>query len=922
MGEQAEEKNSIKHICTGLFAHVDAGKTTLSEAMLFMSGNIRRAGRVDKGDTFLDTNALERARGITIFSKQAILALPQGILTLLDTPGHVDFSAETERVLSVLDYAILVVSGADGVQAHTRTLFGLLKRYRVPVFLFINKMDQPGTDKERLIAELRAELNENCVDFSDTSSQEFFESVAVCREDVLEEYLENGQISAERVTELIAERRLFPCYFGSALHMDGVMEFLNGFFSYARERIYPEEFGARVFKIARDAQGARLTYLKVTGGSLMVRQVLAGERRSGGTGEGADLRWEEKVSQIRIYSGEKYETVDSVKAGGVCTVTGLNHTYPGQGLGAEREAPLPILEPVLNYQLILPDGEDPVTMLAKLRILEEEDPQLHVAWNEHSREILLQVMGEVQIEVLKSLILERFGVEVAFGSGNIVYRETIADTVEGVGHFEPLRHYAEVHLLLEPGERGSGLVFSTDCREELLAKNWQRLILTHLAEREHPGVLTGAAITDMKLTLVAGRAHLKHTEGGDFRQATYRAVRQGLMQAESVLLEPYYEFVLDVPEESVGRAMTDIERLYGKVSFGEENGSRTEGRRMRRLVGSAPVSTMQNYQREVTAYTKGEGRLTLTLGGYFPCHNTEEVLAQIGYDAQSDLSNPASSVFCAHGAGFVVPWDEVFSYMHLPPYQTKGEDAGDLWMPENMLPQSSRSAQDGTKDTGQGDSRDEFIGTEEIDRILAQTYNANKRDKSAPRGHGKGAWKLKRGTQGQTGGSAVTRTYAPREPQTEYLLVDGYNIIFAWEELSELAAVNIDGARGRLLDILGNYQGVRGCEVIVVFDAYRVAGHQTEVFDYHNIHVVYTKEAETADQYIEKFAHENAKKYRVTVATSDGLEQIIIRGEGCFLLSARELAQEIEERNRQLWQDYEGIRDRGRNYVLEKGTKL
>ena len=899
-----------KNICTAVLAHVDAGKTTLSEAMLYLSGTIRKAGRVDNGDAFLDTYALERSRGITIFSKQAVLKMPDCTITLLDTPGHVDFSAEMERTLQVLDYAILIISGADGVQGHTKTLWRLLERYEVPVFLFINKMDQPGTKKAQLLAEIQEELSENCMDFSDMTSDDFYENVAMCEESVLEYYLENGTVEEESIRRLIRERKLFPCYFGSALKMQGVSEFLESFLTYAKCPDYPDTFGAKVFKIARDGQGNRLTYLKITGGCLKVKQQLTGIKRASVQTKEADLSWEEKVNQIRIYSGEKYETADEVAAGGVCAVTGLSHTYPGQGFGMEQASAMPVLEPVLTFQVLMPEGMDPALMLPKLRQLEEEEPQLHIVWNEKLKEIQVQMMGEVQTEILKSLIKERFDVEVEFGAGNIVYKETIENAVEGVGHFEPLRHYAEVHLLLEPLDVGSGMVFAADCSEDILDKNWQRLILTHLEEREHVGVLTGSAITDMKITLVSGRAHLKHTEGGDFRQSTYRAVRQGLMQAKSVLLEPYYDFVLEIPEHAVGRAMMDIERMHGTIVYDayeqEENQGETNG--MRRLTGSAPVVTMQNYQREVIAYTKGTGRLFTTLKGYFPCHNAKEVIAQIGYDPERDTENPTGSVFCAHGAGFVVPWDMVYAYMHMPAYFSESADGQDTWLPERMLPEDLRRETNSDK---------MWIGTEEIDRILAQTYNANKRDKSAP---AKNSWKL-RGREYVSASAPVTRNYQPKKSAEEYLLVDGYNIIFAWEELAELARDNIDGARGKLLDIMCNYQGIRKCQLIVVFDAYRVAGHQTEIFDYHNIHVVYTKEAETADQYIEKFAHENAKKYCVTVATSDGLEQIIIRGAGCGLISAREFKQEVNQKSAQLLDDYKQVQEKSKTYLLDGVSK-
>lgn len=897
-----------KGICTAVLAHVDAGKTTLSEALLYLSGNIRKAGRVDNGDAFLDTYALERARGITIFSKQAVIKLPEATLTLLDTPGHVDFSAEMERTLQVLDYAILVVSGADGVQEHTKTLWRLLARYQIPVFLFVNKMDQAGTEKHRLLAELRSVLHENCIDFSDGSAESFYENVAMCEEHMLERYLENGVVEEREIADLVATRKVFPCFFGSALKMEGVTEFLEAFVKYIREPEYPCEFGAKVFKIARDEQGNRLTYLKITGGRLAVKQALRGTAKSV-QADGERLDWEEKVNQIRIYSGEKYETVDELTAGAVCAVTGLSYTYPGEGLGISQASDMPILEPVLTYQVLLPEGMDAALMLPKLRLLEEEEPELHVVWDERLREILVQMMGEVQIEVLKCLIKERFGVEVEFGTGHVVYKETIANTVEGVGHFEPLRHYAEVHLLLEPGEPGSGLSFAAACSEDVLDKNWQRLILTHLQEREHIGVLTGSAITDMSITLVAGKAHIKHTEGGDFRQATYRAIRQGLMQAESVLLEPYYDFVLEIPESAVGRAMTDIERMHGSLDYeaGWENGMQNTAdvpAGMRRLMGSAPVATMQNYQKEVISYTKGQGRISLTNKGYLPCHNTEEVVAAIGYDVNRDTEHTPDSVFCAHGAGFIVPWDAVAEYMHLPSCLSENAGITEEFSPEKLMPETRRASLDGEEEA--------WIGTEEIDRILAQTYNANKRDKSVP---SKNSYKLR--GRDKVAVAAVTREYRPKASAEEYLLVDGYNIIFAWKELAELAQVNIDGARGKLLDILSNYQGIRKCQLIVVFDAYRVAGHQTEIFDYHNIHVVYTKEAETADQYIEKFAEEHGRKYRVTVATSDGLEQIIIRGAGCGLLSARDLEEEVLRAGRQLMESYQQNKEKSRNYLMD-----
>lgn len=841
-------------IVVGILAHVDAGKTTLSEGMLYTSGAIRTMGRVDNRDAFLDTYALERERGITIFSKQAVFPLGTTQVTLLDTPGHVDFSPEMERTLQVLDYAILVISGADGVQGHTRTLWNLLRRYEIPTFVFVNKMDQEGTDAEVLLQELKNVLEEGCVDFFTKRDAHFYEETAVCSEDALEEFLETGRLKKETLQELFLERQLFPCFFGSALRLEGVKEFVEQMQELIKVPAYPETFAAKVFKIARDEAGNRLTYLKITGGSLKVKAVIEGQ----------------KVNQIRIYSGEKYEAVNEVEAGSICAVTGLSDTYPGEGLGAEQGTYLPVLEPVLNYQVIPTEGDDPILLLPKLRELEEEEPQLHIVWEEALQEIHVQLMGEVQLEVLKTLIYERFGVEVEFGQGNILYKETIQNTVEGVGHFEPLRHYAEVHLLLEPGEPGSGVQCMSVCSEDLLDRNWQRLILTHLMETEHRGVLTGAPITDIRITLVSGKAHLKHTEGGDFRQAVYRAVRQGLKQAESVLLEPYYEYRLELPSENVGRAMTDIERMHGTFGLPQTEADRTI------LTGMAPVSTMRDYQKEVHAYTRGNGTLQCTLKGYAPCHNTEEVLAATGYDSERDTLHPTGSVFCAHGAGFLVPWYEVKEYMHLPSImQEKPSDSSE----------EKQTAYRVSKET------DAWIDTEEVDRIIAQSVGANKKQKTLPKKKVPEYYKS-------------TSKPKKQEVREEYLLVDGYNVIFAWEDLKDLAQVSIDGARGKLLDVLCDYQGTKKCNLIVVFDAYRVQGHKTEISTYHNIHVVFTKEAETADQYIEKFAHENGKKYNVTVATSDGLEQIIIRGQGCRLLSARELKDEIERTKKTLFEEH------------------
>lgn len=873
-------KKPSDHICIGLLAHVDAGKTTLSESMLYLSGRIRQQGRVDHGNAYLDTYELERARGITIFSKQAELVFGELEVTLLDTPGHVDFSAEMERTLRVLDYAILVINGADGVQGHTETLWKLLKQYRIPVFLFINKMDQNGTDAEKLLEELRVKLSGSCIRFGEAEdSEEFLEDVAMAEEQVLETYLEHGTIERGEISRLIRERTVFPCYFGSALKNIGVKEFLAGLECYAKERSYPEEFGAKVYKIARDPQGNRLTYLKVTGGVLKVRDLIRYQ----------DV--EEKVSQIRIYSGEKYDAVQEVRAGRVCAVTGLTKTYPGEGLGAEPPSEGPVLTPVLNYQLILPEGCDTHGMLLKLRQLEEEDPELHIVWNEELGEIHAQLMGEVQTEILQSMIRERFQTEVTFGPGNIVYKETIKRPAEGVGHFEPLRHYAEVHLLLEPGESGSGLVFAADCSEDVLDRNWQRLILTHLAEKEHRGVLTGSAITDMKITLVAGRAHLKHTEGGDFRQATYRAVRQGLKSTESVLLEPYYEFRMEIPAEFVGRALTDIQRMAGEFQTPDTEGDFAV------ITGSAPVSEMRDYQLEVTSYTKGRGRLFCTLKGYAPCHNAEEVIEQIGYDSEGDLDNPTGSVFCAHGAGFHVSWDQVPDHMHLE-Y---------VWTPEAEKEKSAIEAKKGQGSVQSGRVSSSFSRSveedKELEEIFLRTYGKIERKRPI----------------------AERRVESPEERQKrirkdqmeEYLLVDGYNVIFAWEDLKELAKVNIEGARNKLMDVLCNYQGFKKCNLILVFDAYKVQGQELGVQKYHNIYVVYTKEAETADQYIEKVVHEIGRKYHVTVATSDNVEQVVTLGQGGKLLSARELRTEVEEVQRQIRAEYLNRPQKGKNYLFD-----
>lgn len=860
----------------GILAHVDAGKTTLSESMLYLSGNIRTLGRVDYKNAFLDTYELERERGITIFSKQAVFPLGEREAVLLDTPGHVDFSAEMERTLQVLDAAVLVISGSDGVQAHTRTLWRLLDEYQIPVFVFINKMDQAGTDRENLLRELKHKLDHRCVDFNEPQeSSVFMENLALCDEELLERYLENGAVGMGDTIELIARRKVFPCYFGSALKLSGVKEFMEGLKQYLPEPVYSDVFAAKVYKITRDPQGMRLTHMKITGGSLKVKAALSyGEKR-------------EKADQVRIYSGEKYESVKEVCAGQICAVTGLSATYPGQGLGGEPDSGEPLLEPVLTYRMILPPQCDVPGFLKNLRQLEEEEPQMHIVWNEHLNEIQAQLMGEVQTKILQDMIFERFGIPVEFGSGNIVYKETIAGPVEGVGHFEPLRHYAEVHLLLEPGERGSGLQFASSCSEDILDKNWQRLILTHLREKKHKGVLTGSDITDMKITLAAGRAHIKHTEGGDFREATYRAVRQGLNKAQSILLEPFYQFRLEIPRDLAGRAMADIQRMSGSFDppVIEEDQAV--------ITGMAPVIEMRDYPKEVISYTKGRGRIFCSVKGYEPCHNPEEALEAAGYEADRDTDNPAGSVFCSHGAGFTVEWDKVEEYMHIESVLKKR--AADNTQEQPAVRRENRSAQD----------------DKELEEIFVRTYGPIKRYSEPVK------------KTGAAGGmkSEEKEWRKPKEKEREeYLLVDGYNIIFSWEELKDIAETNMEGARNLLMDILCNYQGFRKCTVILVFDAYRVEGGRGELLRYHGIHVVYTKEAETADQYIEKTVHEIGRKHSVTVATSDQLEQVIILGQGAARMSAQGLKEEIQNMKQELHSEYLN-QINNRNYLFDNLPK-
>lgn len=886
-----------KHICTALLAHVDAGKTTLAEAILYLTGEIRKLGRVDHQDAFLDNFAMERARGITIFSKQAEVMLDDMEMTLIDTPGHVDFSAEMERTLQILDYAVLLISGADGVQSHVETLWRLLKKYEIPTFLFINKMDQQGTDRTSLLLELQKKLDEHCIDFSAAEDPlmdgETAEAIALCEESLLEQYLETGKIRKEDAARMIARRKIFPCYFGSALKLQGVQELLDALCEYSVQKEYPEKFAARVYKISRDEQGNRLTHMKIMGGSLKVKAVLRG-------GDGDEV-WEEKVNQIRVCSGSSFRAVNEAQAGMVCAVTGLNHTKAGEGLGTECGVHLPVLEPVLSYQIRIPEDCDVHQTYRKFLQLEEEEPELHITWNKELGEIYAQLMGEVQTEVLKNMIFERFGIAVEFGAGNIVYKETITEPVIGIGHFEPLRHYAEVHLLMEPGEPGSGLQFETACSEDVLDRNWQRLILTHLAEKQHIGVLTGSEITDMKITLIAGRAHQKHTEGGDFRQATYRALRQGLRSAENVLLEPVYEFRLELPLDCAGRAMTDIQKMHGSFSPMEIEGENAV------LKGTAPVVTMRGYQTELISYTKGKGRMTCSVSSYQPCHNAEEVIEARGYDPEGDLENPTRSVFCAHGAGFVVDWDLVPEYAHLDTSgvigQKKNDDYQDIveneYEPRTDVPAGPTSRYDRSNLT---------ITNDELEEIFTRTYGPIKREKSG--------WKKSRRVD-YSESRELTAPAKKQEVRDEYLLVDGYNIIFSWEELNELAKVNVESARTKLMDILSNYQGYKKMNLILVFDAYRVEGGQGSVQKYHNIYVVYTKEAETADQYIEKTVHAIGRKYNVTVATSDALEQVIILGQGGRRMSAHDLEEEIAAMRREIREQYTEKRAEGKNYLFD-----
>lgn len=872
------------NIVLAMLAHVDSGKTTLSEAMLYLSGSIRKLGRVDHKDAFLDTYSMEKDRGITIFSKQAMFGWKDLDIALLDTPGHVDFSAEMERTLQVLDYAILVISGPAGIQSHTETVWRLLKRYNVPVFIFVNKMDIGDCQKDEIMSGIIERFGSECVDFTCEAGDEFFENIAMCDEDVLEKYMDSGNIDDEDIRKLIFERKLVPCYFGSALKLDGVEEILDGLEKYTLKKEYPNEFGAKVYKVSRDDKNKRLTYLKVTGGELKAKMYIE--------------QLDEKADQIRIYSGNKFTSVDEVKAGQICAVTGLEKTYPGMGLGVEKNSEMPVLEPVMTYKVTSQENDDIHKLYDDMKTLEQEEPGLHVVWNEELQEIHTGIMGEVQIDVFKNLIWERFHTRVEFGEGSIVYKETIANTVEGVGHFEPLRHYAEVHLKLEPGEPDSGIVVESQASEDKLDKNWQRLIMTHIDEREHPGVLTGSSITDIKITLMSGRAHEKHTEGGDFRQATYRAIRQGLMNAQNVLLEPYYSFRLEIPNDCVGRAMTDFDRMGAKFEGPFQKGENSE------FTGIAPVAQMSGYMMQVNSYTAGNGRLSCTLKGYRPCKNQDEIVEQKMYDSEADLNNPTGSVFCAHGSGFYVPWYEVPKFMHLEASVPMDTDKTETETSDDEIYKTAKICSGAFRGSESGSVEED----KELEAIFERTFGKSASGKGSGSdtegrfGYERKKWSKKpKETVYDVGGAEYLKRHEKSTKSgRQYFLVDGYNIIFSWKELNELSKENLEAARTKLMDILCNYQGFKGCELILVFDAYKVKGNPGEVSKYHNINVVYTKEAETADMYIEKVTHEIGKKHNVTVATSDGLEQMIVIGSGAYRMSAREFEQEIKKTEKEI----------------------
>lgn len=845
--ENTSENKSQNHICIGMLAHVDAGKTTLVESMLYKSGAIKSPGRVDHKDTFLDNNEIERERGITIFSKQADVMIGDKLITLIDTPGHVDFSAETQRAMQIMDYGILIISAGEGIQSHVRTLWKLLSLYKVPVFIFVNKMDMPDTDMGVLMENIRNELGTNCICFEDEGSSSFYEEAATSSENALEEYLETGKLSSGTIAENIKNRLIFPCFFGSALKLTGVDNFMRKLAGYIKSPDYSKDFGAKIYKISRDDKGVRLTHMKITGGILKNKMIINNH----------------KVDQIRIYAGSSYKAVNEAYPGDICAVAGLDGSRAGEGIGIEKNSEESLYTPVLVYRIILPDGVNVHTAFMKFKELEEEEPELNFIWNESSDEINVRLMGEIQTEVLKRIIRERYDISIEFGKGSIVYKETIAAPVVGVGHYEPLRHYAEAHILMEPAERGSGIQVESDCDDEMLATNWQRLIMTHLEEKKHIGVLTGSEITDIKMTLIAGRAHLKHTEGGDFRQAVYRAVRQGLMKAESVLLEPVYSFRLELPKECVGRAVNDIQRMNGRVEETIVENDKTV------LTGVAPVVCIQDYQTEVSSYTKGLGMLNCTLCGYEECHNSEQVIEETAYDAQGDIANPSASIFCSHGAGFYVSWEQVEDYMHISGIKEKytpDEDIGAISAKRAVVSEAD---------------------DDELEDIFVRTYGQIKRrNPNVPK-------KISYNNPGDEKYIKKKQQKLANKKKDNYLLVDGYNIIFAWKDLKELAKDNMESARVKLMDILCNYQGYMQTTVILVFDAYKVKGNHGDIEKYNNIYVVYTKEAETADQYIEKTVHKIAKDNNVTVATSDALEQIIIFGHGAVRLSAQGFAEEV-----------------------------
>lgn len=859
----------MKHITIGIIAHVDAGKTTLSESLLYESGVIRKPGRVDSGDTLLDSDVQERQRGITIFSKQAEFSYGDTSFTLLDTPGHVDFAAEMERTLQVLDYAVLVISGSDGVQAHTRTLWRLLRQYDIPTFIFVNKMDQPDNNADDILKQLKSELSESVVGMCSEAGTVDYEEIAISSgdEQVLDYYMEQNVISEEMIAGLIMCRKIFPCYFGSALKSEGVTGLMQDMDTFTIARNYEDEFGARVYKITRDDKGNRLTHIKVMGGLLKVRDILC-EDEAGNP---------EKVNQIRIYNGAGYEVRDEVSAGYICTVTGPVSTYAGQGLGFYERNNMELIEPVISYRMRFAQKVSPRMIYPMLKQLEEELPELKLVWDEDDEGIYIKLMGQVQIEILTNVIKERFGAVPEFDRGRISYKETIADTVIGVGHFEPLRHYAEVHLKIEPGEPGSGIEICSDCSEDVLDRNWQRLIMTHLKERSFVGVAVGGQLTDVKFTVINGRAHNKHTEGGDFRQATYRAVRQGLMEAETVVLEPYYNFILDIPDNMVGRAMTDIENRFGTMEAPVLNNGRAI------IKGYAPVATLRDYQINVNAYTSGTGSISVSLRGYAPCHNQDEVINESGYDAESDMKNPSSSVFCTHGSGFIVPWDQVKAYMHVFDEEEKKYDTS-------------------TPEIRSRENFDYSIGLDEIETIFAKTFSANKKEE-------RNRFNRKRIVSEYTPSYTVCGKKAPEKRETtvkreKMLLVDGYNVIFGWDYLAELARDNMDAAKDKLISVLSNYQAIDSHYTLVVFDGYKVKDNRGSEEIKEDIHIVYTKEGETADSYIERYTHDKVRKYDITVATGDGLIQTITRGNGCRIVSPGDLYHQIEEEIKNLRETY------------------